>query len=397
MAVLSLVVICSLGAASCGSGGGEPAPGNPDGAAAGGTATLAGTVHDRAGVEVSGAKVEVGSASVFSDAQGRYTLKDVPTGSAMVKVTRDWFQPLTGTTTVAASGTTTYDITIDELPLKVEAADRTLAERHAASFDWTKQKTSVAIAPRPTRRDFDNAIYWRNPALYRDTATIAAVTPSPQPQIAGGTASGFTFPVRSGVRKDQEALELATIADAIGGTPLSTEPAEYMLWTPMTNWLKEWDPIKSGDLIAVGTAVRQQGWGGNAVRPQDIEKVFLTSAGELWVKVVFAGFVQLGAGIADDDGDGQKEIYARIPSASYTPEVIERLKTDYAGKLFNTHGLSKELTKSLNELYSTTAAMVERTIGQPYEVPDLGTFMYPFVVLKHAGGQHNVILVTPAP
>jgi hypothetical protein len=115
------------------------------------------------------------------------------------------------------------------------------------------------------------------------------------------------------------------------------------------------------------------------------------------VKVVFASFVQLGPGVTDDDGDGLKEIFARVVPRFVTSEITRKLTDEYGKTLFNTHGLSKEVARSLNELYSTTAAQVERTIGQPFEVPGLGTISYPFVVLRHSQGQRNVILVGPAP
>jgi hypothetical protein len=169
-----------------------------------------------------------------------------------------------------------------------------------------------------------------------------------------------------------------------------------MMWNSMVNWLTEWNAQKSVTLKLVGLAVRQQGWGGNAIRPQEIEKVFLDPGNKLWVKVVFENFVQLGAGITDDDGDGRKEIYAAVASAHYTSEIVDALVNTYAKTTFSTHGLSKEVSKSLNELYSTTGAQVERYIGQPFDVPGLGTITYPFVVLRHAGGQKNVILMSGA-
>ncbi|HEX7501728.1 MAG TPA: hypothetical protein VF524_15720, partial [Polyangia bacterium] len=64
---------------------------------------------------------------------------------------------------------------------------------------------------------------------------------------------------------------------------------------------------------------------------------------------------------------------------------------------FSTYSLSKQVTKSLNEIYSTTGAQVERTIGQPFDVAGLGTITYPYIVLKDAVGQENVFLVAPAP
>jgi hypothetical protein len=325
-------------------------------------------------------------------------LTELGAGAATVKVSRDWFRPLEAPVTVAASGSTTLDLTIDELPLKVEAADRALVTTHASNFDWTKQTLSIAVAARPSRRDFDNAVYFHNPALYRNTASEAPLTPMPAPQIADGVASNFNFPIGSGASSGQQALDLASIKDTVAGTTLgASEPAEFMMWTPMINWLVEWDPARAADLRLVGVSVRQQSWGGTALRPQEIEKAYLDGAGGLWVKVVFAGFVQLGAGVADDDGDGLKEVYAKVPDAFVSAEITQKLTAEYAGTLYSTHGLSRQLARSLNELYSTTAAQVERTIGQPFEVPGLGTITYPFVVLRHAGGQRNVILVNPAP
>ena len=401
------VVMATLASACSGSSAGPNSPaeaGAAVGSEAGAGAGLAGTVTDRAGVPVLGAKVEVNGVSVFSDAQGKYggpstPLANLAPGAVTAKVTQVWFQPFEQSLTLIAGGPTALDVTLDEMPLKVEPADRALADTYDQTFDWTKQTISVAVAETPTRCAFDNAIYFHNPALYRNTSAQPPLLPSPQPEISGGSAMNFTFPVRSGANQGQEALDLSSIVDSIADTPLGpTEPTDYMIWNSMVNWLTEWDPAKSVTLKLVGLAVRQQGWGGNAIRPQEIEKVFLDpNTNKLWVKVVFENFVQLGAGITDDDGDGRKEIYAAVASAHYTSEMVNALANTYAKTTFSTHGLSKEVSKSLNELYSTTGAQVERYIGQPFDVPGLGTITYPFVVLRHAGGQKNVILVAGAP
>ena len=86
-----------------------------------------------------------------------------------------------------------------------------------------------------------------------------------------------------------------------------------------------------------------------------------------------------------------------MADAHYTSEIVNALVSNYTVATFSTYGLSKQVTKSLNEIYSTTGAQVERFIGQPFAVAGLGTFSYPYVVLKHAVGQENVILVAPAP
>ncbi len=363
-----------------------------------GAGILAGTVKDKAGVVVAGATVAVGGGSAISDIKGAYRLEGVPVGPATVRVTRTWFTPLEQTT-VVATGTTALDLTIEEIAMKIDPADRTVADGYNKMFDWTKATLSIAVVARPTRRDFDNAVYLRNPALYRDRSKDPPVTPNPAPAFAGTTPMNFSFKIPSGKNLGQEALDLASIADAIGTTPLgATEPADFMMWSPVVNWLSEAEGEKAADLRAVGAAVRQQPWGSDAIRAQEIEKVYLDATGAIWVKVVFANFLQLPASIHDDDGDGQKEIYAKIASPHYTPALVERLRTDYAARTFNTHGLSLELAKSLSELYSTTMASVERTIGQRYELPGgIGVIVHPFVVLKHAGGQRNVFLVAPAP
>jgi hypothetical protein len=145
------------------------------------------------------------------------------------------------------------------MPLKVDPADRALANLYNQTFDWTKQTISISIVETPTRRAFDNAVYFHNPALYRDTTATPPLTPAPQPTIVAGVASGFTFPVLSGANQGQEALDLTTIVDSIKDTPLGpTEPTDYMMWTPMVNWLGEWDAAKSVTLKVAGLAVRQQ-------------------------------------------------------------------------------------------------------------------------------------------
>ncbi|HXU81845.1 MAG TPA: carboxypeptidase regulatory-like domain-containing protein [Polyangia bacterium] len=408
-------LLFALAVAGCGSSSTSPM-GTPDAGPEGGpppdvgampgmdmgtARSVAGTVKDKAGVPVVGAQVVVAGASmpaIYTDAQGKYSAPVAAPGEAPVVVTRDWFEKLETKVTVGASGVTPLDLTLEEKPLKIEPADKALADSYAATFDWTKATLSISTVPRPTRRDFDNAVYFHNPALYRDTSKTPPLTPTPAPVFEAGAAKNFTFKILSGPKMGTEVLDLATVADAIKDTPLGpTEPTEFMMWTPMINWLIDWDVSKAADLRAVGTAIQQQSWGGNAVRPQDLEKVFLDATGNLWVKIVFAGFVQLDPSIKDDDGDGQKEIYAKIAVGQYSKEIVDKLTQEYGKTVFGTHGFSKEVTKGLRDLYSMTGAQVERTLGQPFEVTGLGTLVYPTLVLKHMTGHRNVFLVAPGP
>jgi len=353
---------------------------------------LTGTVKDEKGVPVGGAQLEVGSELAYSTDKGLYELTNLNPGPVTVKVTQSWFKDKSVSATVEQSGMTTLNIVIEEHPLTLDPADKTLADTYNQSFDYTKDTISIVVLPRPSRKELDNAIYYRNPALYRDTSSEKDLTPSPQPDIASGSASGFTFQTGGG----SEALDLTTIEDKIDDTPLTKdEKVDYLMWRPMMNWLKEQDPSQLTGLANAEGAVNQQTWGdSNAANPQAIEQVFLHGK-ELWVQVVFEAFVKLGAGVTDSDGDGRVEIYARLAPAQYTDAIVTKLQTDYVQPTFDTHGLSKEVNQSLNELYTTTAAQVEKYIAQPFEVTGLGTITYPFMVLKHSEGQQNVLLVGP--
>lgn len=371
--------------------GGPSGDGAPTEGGAGGPG-LTGTVQDQKGVAVGGVQLEVGSEKAFTTGKGVYTLSNLTPGPVTVKVTQSWFKDKSVSATVEQSGMTTLNITIEEHPLTLDPADKTLADTYNQSFDYTKDTLSIVVVARPSRKELDNAIYFRNPALYRDTSSEKDITPSPQPNIASGTASGFTFQTGGG----SEALELSSIVDTLDDSPLTKdEKVDYLMWRPMMNWLKDWDASQLGGLPEVEQAVKQQGWGdANAVSPQAIEQVFLHGK-ELWVQVVFEAFVKLGPGVTDSDGDGRVEIYARLAPAHYSDAIVTKLQTDYVQPTFDTHGLSKEINQSLNELYTTTAAQVEKYIAQPFTVTGVGTINYPFVVLKHSEGQQNVLLVGP--
>jgi hypothetical protein len=382
-----------IGACSSGASGFAPDAAPPDSGSVG----LAGTVRDQAGAPVANAKVAAGGVSATSEPQGKYILPTLAAGTYALKVTRDWFKPSETSVTVGA-GLTIFDPTIEELPLALDPADQTLATTYGKTYDWTKQPVSVAVLAKPTRRDLDNALYFHNPALHR-SATSEPFTPSPQPEISYAPMN-FSFPIKTGHHVGQEAFEMATIVDSIADTPFGPEePAVYALWTPLLAWLGEWDVGKSDDLRAVGLAVRMQTWGRPASPreverelEQEIEKVYFDPVrGTIWVKVVFASFVQLGPGITDNDGDGLKEIYAKVAASHYTLELVGRLAM-YGATTLGTHGLGDEVSKSLAAL---PGAEVESRIGESITVPGVGTFKYPFVVIRHPGGQRNVVLAGP--
>ncbi len=355
---------------------------------------ISGVIKDALGVPVEGVEVEVSGETAYSTHEGVFTISGLTAGAATLTATQSWFNEHSQAVTVEATGMTNVEVTMEVKPLKLEAADKALAEEYLKTFDWTQDTLSIVIIPRPTRVALDNAIYWHNPAMFRDTSSTEALTPAPQPNINGG-AENFTFPITSGDNKDQEAFEGATIADAIEDTPLTADEREqFMIWKPMMNWLKNWDSSQSATINAVGVAVARQVWGSNAIAPQEIEEVYFHGE-EIWVKVVFENFVKLGSGVTDTDGDGRQEIFTKVAPTHVSADIIAKLKADYIAPTFDTHGLSKEINHSLTELYSTTSASVKGYIGEPFTVEGSGTVSYPFVVLEHSQGQINVLLVSP--
>jgi hypothetical protein len=403
--IIALLFACGLLLGGCSE---DPAKRDKDGSAdTGGDGTpteggtqdlpagpaLMGVIKDGAGEPVEGVMIDVDGTQAFSDSDGKYVVASLTAGAATAKFTQDWFQEKTESVTIQDTAATTLDVTMDEHPLKLDPADKTLADTYNKTFDWTTDTVSIVVMPKPTRKELDNAIYFHNPALYRDTSGDTLNATQTLPSI-GTSAKDFDFEAQNG----KQVLDAATIKDKLDDTALdAAAKGDWMMWKPLLTYLKDWDAQKAADINDAGVAVRQQTWGDqNAVRPQDIERVYLYND-ELWVEVVFEGFVKVGSGITDSDGDGRKEVFGKMAADHYSADVIKKVKDEYLGQAaLNTHGMSKEINHSLNELYTSTAAEVEKYIGQQYDLGGgKGTISYPFVVLKHSNNEINVLLVGP--
>jgi hypothetical protein len=354
---------------------------------------LMGTIKDGAGAPVEGVMIDVDGTQAFSDSDGKYVVAPLTAGAATAQFTQDWFQDKSESVTIKDTGPTSLDVTLDEHPLKLDSADKTLADTYNKTYDWTTDQLSIVVLPKPTRKELDNAIYFHNPALYRDTSKDTLSPTKTLPSI-GTSAKDFDFQAQNG----KQVLVVSTVKDKLGDTALdAAAKSDWMMWTPLLTYLKDWDAQKASDINNAGVAVRQQTWGDqNAVRPQDVERVYMYKD-ELWIEVVFENFVKVGSGITDSDGDGRKEVFGKVAADHYSAEVIKKIKDEYLGQAaLNTHGMSKEINHSLNELYTSTAAEVEKYIGQKYDLPGgKGTISYPFVVLKHSNSEVNVLLVGP--
>lgn len=357
-------------------------------AAWGQTGTLSGTVSDADQNGVGDAEVKVGDLSATTDHTGAYSIQNVPEGSVTVEVKADWFEDQSEVTSITAGQDNTLDITLVARALQVLDDDKAIAEAYNQDFDWTTDKLSIAYIAPPTRANIDRGLYFRNPALFRDTSGESPVT-----------AGEWDFPIPDGApNQGQQAFEEGSITDSICKTPLTKEErARALLWEPAVKlFLAKWDIDKAQGLYYVTYAVEGQKWGGAATfPPQTLQRLYLHQ-GEIWVEVVFENWVSLENKVGDSNGDGYNEIFAKVAEAHYTAEVYSQLAGDYLNHEYQTLELRGDLNIMLDDLYSRTNPSFTSVIGVPFEVPGHGTLGYPFVVLTHSNNAVNVLLVDPA-
>jgi hypothetical protein len=357
-------------------------------AAWGQTGTLIGTVSDANQNGIGDAEVKVGDLSATTDYTGAYTIQDVPEGSVTAEVQAEWFEDKSEATTITAGQDNTLDITLSAKALQVTAGDKAIEEAYNKSFDWTTDKLSIIYIAPPTRANIDRGLYFRNPALFRDTSGEAPVT-----------AGDWDFPLPDGApNQGQQAFEEGSIVDSICKTPLSREERERaLLWEPAVKlFLTKWDIDKAQGLYYVTYAVEGQKWGGaSTFPPQTLQRVYLHE-GEIWVEVVFEHWVGFSNKVSDSNGDGYNEFFAKVAPAHYTTEVYNQLAGDYLTREYGTLELREDLNAMLDNLYSRTNPEITSVIGVPYDVPGQGTLQYPFVVLTHSDSSINVLLVDPA-
>jgi hypothetical protein len=279
-------------------------------AAWGQTGTLIGTVSDANQNGIGDAEVKVGDLSATTDYTGAYTIQDVPEGSVTAEVQAEWFEDKSEATTITAGQDNTLDITLSAKALQVTAGDKAIEEAYNESFDWTTDKLSIIYIAPPTRANIDRGLYFRNPALFRDTSGEAPVT-----------AGDWDFPLPDGApNQGQQAFEEGSIVDSICKTPLSREERERaLLWEPAVKlFLTKWDIDKAQGLYYVTYAVEGQKWGGaSTFPPQTLQRVYLHE-GEIWVEVVFEHWVGFSNKVSDSNGDGYNEFFAKVAPAHYT-------------------------------------------------------------------------------
>lgn len=352
------------------------------------TGTLLGTVSDANQNGVGDAEVKVGDLTATTDYAGAYTIADVPEGSVTVEVKADWFEDKSQAGDIVAGQDNTVDITLDAKALQVPEDDKAIAEAYNETFDWTTDKLSITYIAPPTRANIDLGLYFRNPALFRDTSGESPVT-----------AGEWDFPIPAGAPNEGlQAFEEGSIKDSICKTPLTkAEREKALLWEPAVKlFLTKWDIDQAQGLYYVTYAVEGQKWGGSSTfAPQTLQRIYLHE-GEIWVEVVFENWVSFENKATDSNDDGYNEIFAKVAADHYTTDVYNQLAGNYLTHEYQTLELREDLNVMLDDLYSRTNPVFTSVIGVPFDVPGQGTLQYPFVVLTHSNDAVNVLLVDPA-
>ena len=197
-------------------------------------------------------------------------------------------------------------------------ADLDLAKESQAGYSRTASRVMVRVIERTDRAALDYLAHDRN-SLFHYPTPVDLQPPANPPALLDLTFEG--------------ALVAESICDKWGDTPLTeAERAQPLAWKPMVKLLTEWDYDATAGLLRIGSQVSGAKWGNtDLVLPlQQISTVYLHED-QLWVKVEFRP--ELTWVPADDeDGDGYRELYARVAPAAYTPEVLQYLRGDYLSK-----------------------------------------------------------------
>ena len=276
--------------------------------------------------------------------------------------------------------------------------DLALADSYNKTFDWSKDKIAIRHLSGPTHSEADKAFYYRNPGLYKDTSMEPQITPDPLPSLDPSPA-GFDFSLPDlAPNSDQQLLDNSSIVDSLADTPITeAEQENAPLWLPavMVYLTVDWDSSKVLNLYYGNNAVKGQKWGAEnaTLPPQSIQHMYLHD-GEIWVEIVFENYLELDASITDSDGDGYKEIYAKIDSAHYTSEVYDELENGYMKPKLSVEELNTLIdNKILDDLYSDFNMEPKSGLGEPFDAPGVGTIEYPFKVIQGASPKDDIFIV----
>ena len=196
-----------------------------------------------------------------------------------------------------------------------------------ADYDRTQSQVWVREISRPTRAALDYAAYHAN---------FMIADPEPEAPFTSDRAPDTAHPFAG-------KLEAASMTPDFTKLPLSDEERlQPLAYAPLSEYLQAHKVSGASELAEVGAAVHDEKWGltlppGNA--GQTLTELYLHAPAsgkvELWAKVEFQPWFKAFQASADQDGDGFRELYGRVPSGVASSAVIEAIQKDYQGALLS--------------------------------------------------------------
>src|SRR5262245_7520909 len=176
------------------------------------TGTITGRVTEKGGAPIPGAEVRADSTQIHTttDGDGRYTLRDVPTGSRTVRALMLGYKSITHAVTVEAGATATVDFVLEESVLPssgVEVvvgsrAKHTAADELAVPVDVYNHDVLVKQGTTETSQTLQAL----SPSVNFPRQTVTDATDVVRPFTLRGLSPDHTLVLVNGIRRHQTAV-----------------------------------------------------------------------------------------------------------------------------------------------------------------------------------------------
>ena len=238
----------------------------------------------------------------------------------------------------------------------VRADDIDVARTLDVALSRSDSHVMVRAVESPDRASLDVAAWDRNPLFhYPMTGTLTA--PAPITDL-----SELTF---------GDALDAATVCDRVVETPLTdAERTRPLAWQPLTRYLIERNYDLAAPLLVAGAPVSEERWG-NAEQARPLQQIALAflHGNELWVKVEFRPEITW-IPATDEDGDGYREIYARLAVDLLPTELRDLIVSDYCGRTLTADEVDSYFYALCSEWYpSLQTYLLEGDEATPWPNP----------------------------
>ncbi len=159
-----------------------------------------------------------------------------------------------------------------------------------------------------------------------------------------------------------ETLVEGSFADTPEDTPLGPGEVENALsWQPLRDFVMLEDEELEQPLRDIAADIAGQRWGGPLPEVQNPTQIFVRNPQdpallEFWVKIEFAPWAPVGAGITDSDDNGRPEAYAQIQPEMIDPPLARTIISEFMGRVWRPEEVNEFLEWFLGEVYNQTYA-----------------------------------------